>query len=152
MSNTAVIEVKEAVEGKFGPQVKTTDGQYLSFSKYFKGDTDLPPGQYEVELYISDKGNRYINAVISAATSGAPPAAPAKRGRKAATKVTDKVAVAAPAPSAGGRDFDREAFGKIKSLFLQAIMPVLITNPNDKDAIKETIREWALYAMEDDRA
>lgn len=66
------IVVKESLQGKYGPQLKD-DAGYLSFGKFYKGDTAFAPGTIlEVEVYVSPKGSRYINElkVKSAKTEG----------------------------------------------------------------------------------
>ena len=51
--------------GKFGPMV---NGTYYSFSKFYKGEKQLAVGNtYEVDVFISDSGKKYINAVVGEA-------------------------------------------------------------------------------------
>lgn len=49
-------------QGKFGPMA---NGVFYSFSKFYKGPKDLAVGvPVEVDVYVSDTGKKYINAVI----------------------------------------------------------------------------------------
>jgi hypothetical protein len=74
------ITVAESVAGKFGPQVKSVAGDYYSFGKFYKGDTAFAPGTVlSVDLYVSPKGNRYINSLEE------------KKGAPVVSKVEKKV-------------------------------------------------------------
>jgi hypothetical protein len=76
------VTVAESVKGKFGPQVKSVAGDYYSFGKFYKGDTAFAPGTVlSVDLYVSPKGNRYINSleVKNAAVSEVPVAVTASK-------------------------------------------------------------------------
>lgn len=76
--------IKIESNGKFGPKV---NGQFYSFSKFYKGNRELPVGStVEVDVFTSDSGKKYINAVLGEAV--APVKAVTKQAPKAA-KVLD---------------------------------------------------------------
>ncbi len=119
------ITVVESVAGKFGPQLKDNQG-YLSFGKFYKGETQFNAGtQLDVDLFITAKGNRYINSlsIIGESNSSAPEAA-VKRGRKPGVKSAESVIQSLPAKKEV--DWDELGRGKTASLFVAA----LLQNPN----------------------
>ncbi len=132
------ITVIESVVGKFGPQLKDVHG-YLSFGKFYKGQTAFPAGtRLEVDLFITAKGNRYINflkmpegvqasipSIAPSNTSSAVEAGVIRRGRKpkstgTAEEVVNKL------PMKKEVDWDELGRGKTASLFVAA----LLQNPN----------------------
>jgi hypothetical protein len=139
----------KAVEGKFGPQLLDRENKYYSFGKFYKGPTDFT-GTAEVDLFVTAKGNNYINKLIPVGTDE-----PKKRGRP--TKEITVPSVEVPVkldprlPVVVGRDYEKENYGKIKTLFLQAVMPQLINGVMQDDELKAVIKKWALYSLEDDR-
>lgn len=68
---TIVVEAN----GKFGPKV---DGKYYSFSKFYKGEKELVIGQpISVDVFTSESGKKYINAVLPAGETAPKIVAPA---------------------------------------------------------------------------
>ena len=62
MSTEIIVPEKN---GKFGP---FANGQFYSFSKFFKGNKEMIVGQsYNVDVFTSDSGKKYINAVVGEA-------------------------------------------------------------------------------------
>lgn len=147
MENITVIE---SVEGKFGRQLKDARG-YLSFGKFFKGEMIYAPGtELECDIFTTGKGNRYINSlkVLSMAPSFPVVAVEApKRGRKAVPPM------AASVPAKKDVDWDAISRGKVRSLFVEA----LLGNPNvtqgvealDMDKVKEMIEPLVSYVFGD---
>lgn len=154
VESKSIVNFVESVKGKFGPQVKDDKGEYYSFGKFYKGVTSFT-GRKLVSIYTTDKGYHYLNSVEDAPAEGIPETVvePKKRGRPAKVVETSTPVVSEPVKPvvSGGRDFDREAYGKIKTLFLQAVMPQLINGVMQDDELKAVIRKWSLYAMFDDR-
>lgn len=114
------ITVLASLAGKFGPQLKDAKG-YLSFGKFYKGDTAFAEGtQLDADLFVTAKGSRYINSLSVVGSTAEVHPAPKFKGFK---KVKEK-SVADVEPKV--RDFDKENRGKVKSLFLEA----MLSNPN----------------------
>ena len=137
------ITVLESLEGKFGKQIKDKSG-YLSFGKFYRGEMEFPVGTVlSVDLYVSPKGNRYINSANTVEVGQAAVQVSAKRGRpaKANTPVSS-----VKTETNQGVNWDEIGRGKTASLFVEAIL----SNPNlsqsldqlDLDAIEETV--WKL--------
>lgn len=86
---TETIRVDKVVDGKFGEQAMAGNA-YYSYGKFFKGDKLMQGQAAEVEIYVTAKGNKYINKVVSLLSTPAdavvstPVEVPVKRGRKAA--------------------------------------------------------------------
>lgn len=83
---TESIVVAENIQGKYGAQVKDTNGDYFSFGKFYKGPTAFGVGDVlKIELYKTEKGNKYINKVLSAdvATASTTPKAEPSTEKKA---------------------------------------------------------------------
>lgn len=126
--------VLESLEGRFGRQLRDKDG-FLNFGKFYKGEQEFPVGTVlNVDLYITDKGNRYINKAEVVEASVSPVAEAPKRGRKpkSSNDLPDEVRAhpnVSLVTSEGvfkPRDFDAENRGKTASLFVEA----LLSNPN----------------------
>lgn len=115
------IIVKESLAGKFGPQLKDAQG-FLSFGKFYNGAKEFDEGTVlDCELYVTDKGTRYINkALIVTNVATEPP----KRSRKA---ITSPPVVSVPVNNTTEDvKWDKINRGKVKSLLLEA----LCGNPN----------------------
>lgn len=57
--------IVESLEGKFGPQLKSVDGSFYSFSKFYTGQKAFPAGTVlDVDVYTTSKGGRYLNKAI----------------------------------------------------------------------------------------
>lgn len=104
---------KEAVhvEGlsKFGFKA---NGVYYNWSGKLDEDAKgkvVPGGTYDMTIYVSDGGKKYVNAVLGA---GKPTAAPATRADISKPSPVDIGPVAVSTYT--GRDFDKEARGKTK--------------------------------------
>lgn len=119
------ITVRESLAGKFGPQLKDNAG-YLSFGKFYKGPTEFAPGTVlNVELYVTEKGSRYINkAELSEGTPNFPVAEAPKRGRKPSVRSAEETVNALPVKKEV--NWDELGRGKTASLFVAA----LLQNPN----------------------
>jgi hypothetical protein len=112
----------ELVKGKFGPQVKVGK-DYYSFSKNYK-DGALEVGTlYEVEVYTSDKGYKYINSVS---------------GQSKAVKAVTPEKATAVASDLKTRQI--QAQGVWQSA---ASNPALIGYASDIEAFKKVVREIA---------
>lgn len=125
------IVVLESVEGKFGRQLKDKSG-YLSFGKFYSGEKEFPTGTtLNVELYVTEKGSRYINKaeVVEGVLASN---IPTKRGRKPNKALAGEVEVTLPfTPKLGSTsskdvDWDGISRGKTASLFVAS----LLQNPN----------------------
>lgn len=136
------ITVEEVVQGKFGEQVKY-NGQYYSYGKFYKGSKLKAGKSYTLDLFVSEKGNRYINKVISNG-DGEVKKSP-KRGRKpkvTAETYTSVTGTNIVTPTVVKiRDFDAEARGKTRCALMEAtlqspLLPLMVTNPHDSDEVK----------------
>lgn len=112
----------ELVKGKFGPQVKQGK-DYYSFSKNYK-DGALEVGTtYEAEVYVSDKGYKYINSV-----SGQSKAAKAVKPEVATSVASDL---------------------KTRQIMHQGVYQAVVSNPaligyaSDVEAFKKVVRDLA---------
>lgn len=145
MNDTVIVQ--ESVKGKFGPQVKDMSGNYYSFGKFYKGSTDFEPNtQLLVDVFVSEKGNKYINKVekvILPEVSDKP--------KKKVVKVAEQPTATTTTYPVKIRDFDLEAYGKCKALLVQSLMPMLITNPQNEEEVKEKVKIWVKFIMLDDR-
>lgn len=142
---TEKIVVSDSVEGKYGSQLKDKDG-FLSFGKFYRGEKTFPKGTVlEVDLFISDKGNRYINSAKVVGET-AEEKAPKK------TKIKEPpVAAMQSTPEYKPRDYDKENRGKVKSLFIEA----LLSNPNvvntdTRDLLLEQLKGLNHKAVQDE--
>lgn len=154
--NMESITIKKSVEGKFGPQVQTVNGDYYSFSKFYTGDTDLAAGVYQADVYVTAKGNKYINSIEGVPgetyseehTEDGPRVATVKPLVKKASQKVKAEDVAETAPN-----WDEINRGKVRSLFVQAIL----SNPNlaqslgdvDVDAISVVVEPLVGYVFGD---
>ena len=161
MESTLV--VAENVEGKFGPQVKDTNGEYYSFGKFYKGSKTFAQGsQLKVELYVSEKNNKYINKVLESikqepkAASLEPLSKPiVKRGRPSKSNgngsLVSTVSNTVKTPEYKPRDYDKEARGKTRCAAMTAVLspmlPILVTNPQNMEEVKEKARELANFVV-----
>ncbi len=127
------ITVVESLEGKFGRQLKDNQG-YLSYGKFYKGPQEFTPGtQLDVDLFVTAKGNRYINSltVVGGGASGevsegASMGVPVKRGRKPKSGATAEEAIESLPTVKKEVNWDELGRGKTASLFVEA----LLSNPN----------------------
>lgn len=70
--------------GKFGPKVGDI---FYSFSKFFKGDKQLEVGTpVSVDVFTSDSGKKYINAIVGAVLNNEVPKTPVKKSVVVAAK------------------------------------------------------------------
>src|ERR1700749_4208529 len=126
------IVVKESVKGKFGPQIKDAEG-YLSFSKLYKGVVDFPAGTVlDAELFVSDKGKRYINSAKIADVK---------------TPVADAKAETAKPVKTEGRNFDAENRGKTRCALLAGLLSNPSVNVNDVEATKKLISDYVGFVF-----
>lgn len=132
------IKVLKAVQGKFGPQVLVEGGKYVSFSKQFQGNTNLVPGSYQVDMFTGKTGNRYINSVEGGDLVTASSVEPSKMTTRKPRMAKEVPATAVSTiPEFKSRDFDKENRGKVKSLFLEALLsnPNVISSLSDVDGL-----------------
>jgi hypothetical protein len=124
-----VVTVSELVKGKFGAQIKAGK-DYYSFSKNYK-DGALEAGTtYEMEVYVSDKGYKYINRAHSVGRSVTPDktTAPKETPERATEKAVDL---------------------KTRQIMHQGVYQAVVSNPaligyaSDVEAFKKIVRDIA---------
>ena len=116
------VTVTELVKGKFGAQVKAGK-DYYSFSKNYK-DGALEVGTtYEAEVYVSDKGYKYINSVS---------------GQSKAVKAVTPEKATAVASDLKTRQIQRQGTWQAA-----ASNPALIGYAADAEAFKKVVRDIA---------
>lgn len=113
------VTVTESLQGKFGPQVKTDKG-FLSFGKFFKGETQLTPGVYQMDIFRTQKGNGYINSLEMVNEEAPKKVSKKKTNGQVETRSVETTEVNKP------RNYDKENRGKVKSNLLNS----LSANPN----------------------
>lgn len=151
----ATIVVDEVKDGKFGPYIVSKDREFYNFGKFYDGPRKFNKDEVIiVDLFVTEKGNKYLNKYIKTTILGetkteAPKEKLNRRGPKKRealdTTTTSSAVVFKP------RDFELEAYGKCKFGLIQSLFPMMVTNPHDEKEVKEKVRYWALAAMEDDR-
>jgi len=144
------IVVKESVKGKFGPQLKDEKG-YLSFGKFYKGDTEFSAGTVlEADLYITQKGARYINSVNVVKPTEAKKEVVEE---KAVEKPVEKVAKKAAKAVAFGRDLSDYELQKDRRIGIAGVVQAIVgsewyaqqaalTDLSNKDSV-QALRDFA---------
>lgn len=146
-----LITIDEVAEGKFGWYAKV-GGVFYNSGKFFKGLKDMKAGTlYEVEVYTSDKGNKYIQKLLGPGSIKDNPHVENK------TIATGSVPpVKAPPKS---RDFDAEARGKTRCAIMEAALqsPALVqlASSGNIDDLKVVLKKLAdfgyAYVFGDDK-
>lgn len=137
-------EIKIDAVGPYGVLVGTT---WYDADEAIRGGMQKG-GTYAVAVssYTSKTGKakKRIKEVIESSA----PAVEATKAVAPKKAFVPKAAVAAE-PKVGGRDFDAEARGKIRSLFLEAAMPTLLNgvDVSDDAAVKALMNKWVEFAM-----
>jgi len=125
MSSTVKEVVSVKALSRYGFQIG--DDTYVNWSKGTKQtdkDKIVPGSAWEMELFISDKGAKYLNNVgAQVGSHSAPPVVSFPTGSLSKPTVTTV--------NNGGRDFDKEARGKTFCAYLSAILSNPSTNVKD---------------------
>lgn len=145
-----VIKIDDVKEGKYGPYAKV-GSVYYNKGKFFKGSfDDMKAGNtYEVEVYTTGTGGKYIQKMVAMVSNGAK-AAPEKTEETPA-KAEDKPVRKTYTPKAAvstGRNFDAEARGKTRCALMEAALqsPALPAFASSLDEYKKLLVEAADYA------
>lgn len=150
MQETIVVD--ESVQGKYGPQLKVGK-DYYSFGKFYKGQTNFgSKAEVTVDVFVTESGRKYINSVLKFVNGKPSDSVQEEPQSKAKKEVKEAVKLLKTATERSEVDWDKIAVGKTRCLaitqLLSSILPMVITNPQNMEEVKEKAKELADFAVE----